>query len=496
MTDARLTFTTSRRLWWGVVVLLVLLWALGGLLPPALADLDTPPAVTTVLLPVARFVRDVAATVTVGCLLVGGLLVPGRSERVLRWTVPWALLWLVSLAALAVLSVSDVLAVGPLQALDPTVMRSFLTDVTLGRVLLWQAIGVVLVLLLAPAVISRPTAWTVLTIAALASAAPALVGHGGLTGGHAGATISLGVHLVSVALWTGGLVAVVAFALTDRARASAAVTRFGTVALVSVIVLAESGLLNASMRIVDGTWLTSDYAALVVAKAALLLWLVRLAWTQRTRVVPALASAEEVTVAALARIAGWELAAMGAAIAVGVTMSRVGPASAAGTAYAVNPLLLALVAVVVPELVGRMRRPGTDHGWARYVGRFPEQTSVLLAVVTVAVAGLGGPVHVLGPQVGSAVALGLLVGAGTLQAVALTVSSTRSSVVGAMAAWAVAVVLALLVDERHASDGLGWHLPLVALLLAEGALATRLLRRTPAAAAVDAVADARTEVAA
>ena len=78
------TLSVGRRLWWGIPLLIVVLWVLGALLPSFVDGLPEAPWVTWVTLPITRYARDVAAAVTVGCVAVGALLTPGRSHRVLR----------------------------------------------------------------------------------------------------------------------------------------------------------------------------------------------------------------------------------------------------------------------------------------------------------------------------------------------------------------------------------------------------------------------------
>ena len=133
------TFTTSRRLWWGIALLLLLLWVAGSLLPPLEIGIPQAPWTTWISLPVVRFARDIVAAITLGCVLVGGLVVPGRSARVLRWGSVGAMIWLILLLLQFILSISDVLAVTIPGALDPTTMWSVLTQVSLGRVFMWQA---------------------------------------------------------------------------------------------------------------------------------------------------------------------------------------------------------------------------------------------------------------------------------------------------------------------------------------------------------------------
>ena len=201
------------RLWVGLPALAVLLWACGLLVLRDYPGLPTPPGLTLAGQPLLRYVRDITAMITLGALVVGGLLLPTPSMRVLRWAVAWALAWLVASLALVAFTISDVVAVSPWDALAPAVWRPFLVDTVVGRVLLGQLLAVPCVLVLAHLASrrrSRSLVWAGVLIAACACAAPALLGHGGITSEHIGMMVSLAVHLVAVSLWVGGLAVCVA----------------------------------------------------------------------------------------------------------------------------------------------------------------------------------------------------------------------------------------------------------------------------------------------
>ncbi|MCX6458738.1 MAG: CopD family protein [Actinobacteria bacterium] len=470
----KLTFAASRRLWWGIPLLLVLLACLGALLPQWGSELPQPPAFTTVALPIVRFIRDIAAAITVGALAVGGLLVKRQSSRVIGWATWWALVWLVSLVAEVVLTFSDILAVIP--SLDGAALGSFLTDVSVGRVFLWQGIAVLVVLAMSRAVLSRPTAWVVLACALGGAMAPAFLGHGGLSGGHAAATISLALHLAAVSLWVGGLVVVVAWLRVDPARARTVLPRFSTLALVCVVVVAESGLLNSSLRSsTPAQFLASDYGALLVAKATLIVWLVTLGWQQRKRVMPQLELAESaesadstdsLSVVILARIAGWEFLAMGAAVAVGVTMARVGPDSAAASALPVNPLMLALLAAALPAAFAQILRPSSDRALVRWAQQFPEIVAILLAIIVVEVAGVAVLSSLLGPDVGAVVGAVVLVACGWLGVVALQGERSKLARGAFTAAWVVALGVTLGFERAQFPQMFDVRLSVLALAVA------------------------------
>ena len=464
----------TRSLWWGLPVLLVLLWTAGVLVAPDIPGLPTAPEVTWIVLPIARFVRDIAAAIVVGGIVVGGLLGIRPIGRVLRWTCVWALIWLAALAVQIVFTLSDLAAADPTAVLNGPALWSFLTQIQVGQVFLAQCIGALLIAATAWAVINRATAWIVTIIAFAAAAAPGLSGHGGLTGGHESASISLAIHLASVSAWIGGLVIVVALLRAEPQRAAYLLPRFSTLALICVIVVAESGLLNASLRITSfSSFVSSTYGALLVTKAVLLACLVLLGWQQRSRVIPAIRAGEPVSGSLLARLASWEFLAMGVAVAVSITMSRIGPAPETVQTHLVTPLMLVLLALGIPIVI-RVALP-REPRMPRWTTQYPEIAAVLLLIVGTEFAGVGLAQSVLGPNLGSAVGASLVLICGWLFIGSLRDGRATTAVVIAMTGWPImAVVIIIFETQQLKAPALA---PIIwSTLLAEALLAMALMR--------------------
>jgi putative copper export protein len=430
-------FTTSRRLWWGVPLLLIILWVAASLLPPSDIGIPQAPWLTWISMPVVRFARDIAAALTVGCVLVGGLVVPRRSVRVLQWASAWALIWLALLVVQFILTISDVLAVSLSAALDPTTMWSVMTQVDLGRVFVWQFVGVLAVGVLAQAIVSRATAWVVFVIASAACLAPAFLGHGGLSGGHAIATISLAIHLVAISIWLGGLVALVCLLVATPNVAETVLPRFSAVALGVAIVAAESGLLNSSIRLTQpALFLTTWYGALVIAKVILIGWLAYFGMLQRRKVIPQLDDEGTISTSGLARYAVSEFLVMGLAVGVAVSMSRIGPVATPNANGAVNLLTIAVLLLGLPQLAPLLGAQSTSS-IARTLGKNPEVVAVVSAVVTIELFGLNLLNRILGVQFGSLVSIVLTILVGWALSIALSGGRQRSGVYTAIAGWII-----------------------------------------------------------
>jgi putative copper resistance protein D len=137
-----------------------------------------------------------------------------------------------------------------------------------------------------------------LLLAAVATALLSLAGHAAaVEPGTGGAVASDAIHLLAAGIWIGGLWplalllrrASTSSGTDARPYAVLAVRRFSKTALVAVIVLAISGLVNTALYVGDiAGLLGTDYGRLLLVKLALLLPTLGVAWLNRRRL-PALA---------------------------------------------------------------------------------------------------------------------------------------------------------------------------------------------------------------
>ena len=105
---------------------------------------------------------------------------------------------------------------------------------------------------------------------ALAGLVPlALTGHAAGTANHSMAVNSMGLHLVGVSVWVGGLMAVLA--LAGSPRALDLIRRYSTLALVAFGLVAVSGVAAAWVRIGKVENLLTAYGILIALKTAGLL---------------------------------------------------------------------------------------------------------------------------------------------------------------------------------------------------------------------------------
>ena len=457
----------------GVPVLLLILATLGALSQTTVEGLPVVPWQTLWGLPLDRWVRDVAASIVLGFVVVGGLLLPRIDHRLVRIASLAALVWLVALLAQVPLTVSELLGRPLTESLDPVIVMSLLTQTQLGQILIAQIVLVAFVALLSWAILGRATAVIVFLLAGTAAGLTGLMGHSGLHSGHTSASISLAIHLLAVGVWVGGLIAVCSHVMRNPDDAALAIRRFSTLALVCVIVLAESGLLNASLR-VDGvaSLITTAYGTLILAKATLLAALIVFGWRQRRHVVP---TGDR---SGLVRFAAYEVLLMGIALGISVALSRTAPPAGAIAGDRITAGALAVLALGVPLV---MAWAGAAPAWLRRLtGAYPEPFAVAVAVITYVMAAVV-PSGLLGIGVAAVLASLVLVVFGWAFAVAALGPRGLPALILAAVLWPAALWLASRSDpvETGAQIALAVAAGLVCLVLLAA-----LRRRTPAAPVV------------
>ncbi len=463
------------RLWWGLPVLLVLLMTGGLLTIKQYPGLPTPPEFIMWALPSIRFSRDIASMLTVGALITGGLLLSPQSARVRKWAAGWSGIWLASLLALLVCTISEVSALPAQQVLAPSIWMPFLTDSVVGRVFLFQGIGILIVLTSCFIRNTPLTRWCVIAIGVAASASPAFLGHGGFSSTHAVLTISLGIHIGAASIWVGCLAVTVAYLRIEPTRASALLPRFSLLALWSVILVAEAGLLNASLRVGSASLFVGTlYGSLVIAKAVLLGWLIWMGWLQRSRVVKRIAQ-QPLAIALLARFAAVEFAIMGLAIAIAIVLSRIGFEGFGSGDGSFTPLAILSIGLALPLLISVAWTQTQPWPILIRLRAYPEIASVALLVVIAEVAGLGILNPIFGVELGVMISTGLLIGFGWLWCVAINGPRRMNGIAVMMIGYPCTIVFV----TRASSSGSSAQINLLSILVAEAILIAMARWRTP-----------------
>ncbi|WP_336083094.1 cytochrome c oxidase assembly protein [Nocardia sp. SSK8] len=298
----------------------------------SLLGIPDPGPLTTYGLPALRAVADLAAAVTVGSLLFAAFLLPPRDSglleaggyRAVRRASVAALVWAGAAALLVPLTVSDTTGQPVTSIWRPEKLWPVIDQVEVAGA--WRTTVLFALVVAIGCRLALRWGWTpVLLGGALVTMMPlALTGHSSSGGSHDVATNSLLLHMVSAAVWVGGLIAVLAHALRGGAGTDVASRRFSLAATVAIAVIAVSGVINAWVRVPAADLFTTTYGRLVLAKTAALLVLAAVGFLQRRAALPALA-ADPRDRTALIRFAGVEMLIFAATIGLAVGLGRTPP---------------------------------------------------------------------------------------------------------------------------------------------------------------------------
>jgi putative copper resistance protein D len=227
-------------------------------------------------------------------------------------------IWLVTSAFQILLTLANILGSNLSAAVDATTLRSFITQVDLGKYMAFQTIAIAVLLVALNFIRSVITSILSLALALLALVAPVFQSHSASGGSHSLAIGSLVIHVVALSLWVGGIFAIVVLTEADR---RVALPRFSQMALWAAIAVVVSGVANAWVRLNFSSAWSSGYARIVIAKAVLTAVLIALAYRNRR----ALQAGDKTGWNLLARIIFIEALLMGVVTVLGSWLSNTTP---------------------------------------------------------------------------------------------------------------------------------------------------------------------------
>ncbi|WP_158370755.1 cytochrome c oxidase assembly protein [Cellulosimicrobium cellulans] len=299
----------------------------GAAAPTALRD---PGALVRWGLPIASTGAELAASATLGGLVLLATVLVRRDEAVVRAasgiTAVAAAVWTLTAVVELVLTYANVAGLSPTDPAFGGELGQFVTQFELGRVLLFVAVAAAVTTALALMTTSPVgTAWIAgLVLVALWQSAQ--TGHAAGAASHDLATSSMFLHLVGAALWIGTLLALSPLAHRLGADLAPAVARFSVIAAWCFAAVAVSGTVNSVIRL--GSWddLTTRYGVLLLVKIALFGVLGLLGLAHRRRVVGRLRGDERAPATWLFwRLVLVELTVMGAVSGVAVALGSSPP---------------------------------------------------------------------------------------------------------------------------------------------------------------------------
>lgn len=271
--------------------------------------------------PFTKLLIDITSILVIGFLLAAAFLLPSDKEGVRglamrgvvfasRWAIVWAVL---SVFYFFVKTAGDGFG-KPLFDLSWAEISGYF-ETSNGRAIWLQALGAAVVAVLTRFALTVRWAAAALGIAVASLAPVALTGHTASSGSHDLATTSLLLHLVGASLWVGGLAALSWVAIHGSKRLEAAVVRYSSLALWAFVIVAVSGVVNASVRLRSLHDLFREpYGQLVLVKTAALILLGVFGFYQRKRIIAAGAG--------FLRLAVTEILIMATAVGLAVALSR------------------------------------------------------------------------------------------------------------------------------------------------------------------------------
>ena len=255
---------------------------------------DAGPAVRWAL-PLVRVVHDVAASLTLGVLLLVSTIVPGATRAAaaaydeprraygLRVAAASGFVWAVAGMVVVVLQFADAAGL-PLThpAFGPELSRA-VWSIDMLRVGLISAGSAVLVATLAALGRSRSITVAATVIAVFGVLVLGLEGHAGGSADHETAVNAMGAHLLGAATWVGGLLALVVLRPVLGTALGVVARRYSTVALWAFATVGVSGVMVASTRFASPSDLATPYGVLVLVKATAFVVLGVAGWLHRRR---------------------------------------------------------------------------------------------------------------------------------------------------------------------------------------------------------------------
>ncbi|MBG0830730.1 CopD family protein [Planomonospora sp. ID67723] len=314
----------------GAVVSVLVATALGA--EEAVPGIVLPGPLVVYGLPVLRVLLDLAAVAVVGLSLLPKLLGfddPERTEPVMRRARPLAVsfAWAWALLALAVI-VFQTAELNPGQVPTPGMIAGYVGSVGAGQGMLFTAacaLAYAGIGLLAVRFGEKVPAELRIVVAMFGLLPIPVTGHAVDSVWHDPIMISMELHVLGSAAWTGGLAAIALLAARDRELLARVLPKFSRLATTALVLVGVSGLVNglATMALtptveLPGALLTSEYGLLVVAKTAAMALLVPLAAHIRFRLLPRIERREATAVV------GWaaaEVTVMGLAYGVAVALT-------------------------------------------------------------------------------------------------------------------------------------------------------------------------------
>jgi putative copper resistance protein D len=274
------------------------------------------------LITLFKYINLLGGFATVGALLGMAFLlldVEGKvcasAEKLRTFLKISATVWFFGVVGSIIFSLAQILGSSLTDTLDATVIRSYVTQITLGQYLAFEALIAFLVLICAFKAQKILSLTFLLLVSIVGLIAPVFQSHAASGGSHSLVIGSLVIHVIALSLWVGGIFAIAMLSAAERAIA---VPRFSQLALWSAIAVVVSGTVNAWARLNFVSAWDSTYAYIVVAKTLATIALVTLGYLHRKN----LEGKESINWAGFAKLLTLEAIIMAVTVAMGSWLSN------------------------------------------------------------------------------------------------------------------------------------------------------------------------------
>lgn len=256
------------------------------------------------------------SVLVIGVLVSMSFLLPERdgflqpsSQKTKRFLILASGLWVLAAVGNMLATLAEIFDASIIDVFKVNAIRSFATQVTLGRLLLFQIMCVVLVFLLASRVKKNGGAFWLLVVSLFGTVAPLFQSHSSSQGSHGLAIGSLIIHVIALSFWLGSVLALQLMNANDKQLSFA---RVSVIALWSAVAVVLSGAANSWTRLrFSEDWFTA-YGALIAAKISLTFIVVVIASRLRKKI-------------SVAKLLPLELAIMGLILGIGSVLNRFTP---------------------------------------------------------------------------------------------------------------------------------------------------------------------------
>jgi putative copper resistance protein D len=284
-------------------------------------------------IPIARVLLDLSAVAAAGLALLAKLLGFDRPDDTEPAMVParraavWAsAVWLASSLVSLVLLAAEL---DPGVAVTPAIVWSYIGSIAAGKGLLVSAACALVSLWLARLAVrhgEKVPAEARVAVVLFGLLPLPLTGHASNWYYHDLSMVSMELHVVGAAAWTGGLGAIVVLLVRRRGLLSIALPRFSKLATWCVFIVGVTGIANGLLELalspittLPASLVTTRYGVLVLVKALCLAAVAVIAIHVRRRIMPAVAAGRRTAFAAWC---GCEVTVLAVAYGVAVVLTR------------------------------------------------------------------------------------------------------------------------------------------------------------------------------